>query len=127
MRKNQTKDEVRVLAQLKDALVAKFGNVEQDALVTDKPDGLFIIDGCRVACELRSISPQRIMAWHGIRMEDGDLLQVAFPIEPHMWVSHAVQMKAPKAQEYRQRTNANELWLILHGTSGAMGWGSVRL
>jgi hypothetical protein len=122
MRSQPTLDETRVISQLKFALESIFDNVEQDASITDRPDSLFIIDGCRVACELRSITPERVLALHGLKLETDEVTQLAFPIEPHIWVSNAVLAKADRVAEYQRRADANEVWLILHGTSGPMGW-----
>jgi hypothetical protein len=122
MRSQPTFDETRVLAQLKFALETLFDIVEQDPSITDRPDSVFVIDGCRIACELRSITPERILALHGLKMDTGDVTQLAFPIEPHVWVGKAVQAKADQVDEYKRRGNAVDVWLILHGTSGRMGW-----
>jgi hypothetical protein len=122
MRSQPTFDETRVLSQLKFALETLFDIVDQDPSITDRPDSVFVIDGCRIACELRSITPERILALHGLKIETGEVTQLAFPMEPHVWVSNAVQAKAGRVDEYKRRANAVEVWLILHGTSGRMGW-----
>lgn len=119
MRHRRKLSEQRSIDALKAHLSRQGKKVSEDHEIIDKPDALLVVDGVRVAVECRIISPQKLMEFHNIKDKVNDLYMFFLPREPHLWIKHAIAEKASKKKAYKNRTCADEVWLIAH--VGGMG------
>ncbi len=45
-----------------------------------------------------------------------------FPFEPHRWAYEVISKKEKKVQTYRDNLDADEVWLVMHGSSSTTDW-----
>ncbi|MBE0547336.1 MAG: hypothetical protein IH627_06740, partial [Rubrivivax sp.] len=87
--------------------------------VSDKPDGLFQTESSLFACECTQIPPSYIYRHFAGKDKsqsrpEGEIKSVCWPLEPHIWVRDAIIAKQKLIDSYQVRTNADEVWLLIH-------------
>ena len=91
----------------------------------DRPDFLFTLNGRLIACEATQIPPSEILQYNHKRgLYEAERtksvgVQVVWAIEPHIWIAEAIKSKRRKIVEYKKRTGASNVWLIVHTKVGS--------
>lgn len=116
MRQSRTDEERAAIERLRSTLESEGAYIVDDGAFTDRPDWVFDYDGRRIGAECTCINVAQLMQWSNPRKrwEDGAHYEVRFANEPHLWVKRAIDAKASKVPEYKQRARCAEVWLILH-------------
>lgn len=104
-------------------------NASVDTEITDKPDLLVQSNDKRVGIEFTQIPSEYIIQNFHTKMPNptyqkdsivGDLC--IFPFEPHRWVNEALRRKIRAVEVNKQRSVADEMWLVLHAHSEKHEW-----
>lgn len=85
----------------------------------DRPDLRFSIDGHACACECVQIPPERVLNFVHARFKQlvgsgAKLVQIVWPVEPHIWVRDAIASKQIKLNAYRQNAGTERVSLLIH-------------
>lgn len=124
MRSQRTPHEDCAIAAVKALLDEQGHDVIEIPDITDKPDAALVVDGKTVALECRAYTPERLLRLHGLMKLPPAVHQVYVPLEPHLWIQRAVQDKAPKVEEYLERSGASVAWLVVH-SAGLFNFASL--
>lgn len=118
MRPTRTPSEQHAISAIVAKLMADGHQVTELADITDRPDAALQVDGRIVAVECRTFTSERLLRLHGIDQPEGKIFQIYLPLEPHVWVQGAIEAKAAKVREYKERCGASAVWLVLHSARG---------
>ena len=115
MRVKRSRDESAAIELMRSAL-ALSGHVVRDITdIIDRPDWVFELDGRRVGAEFTGVNLQPLMEWANYKhREDRKHYEVRFANEPHLWAQKAILDKNRHVPDYKQRSEASEIWLVMH-------------
>jgi len=119
-RPSRKPDEVWAISVLIDALRAESTEWHEDLeAVTDCPDLVLSgPGGVRVACEITQVGLSEWHRWHndrGLKLDLNQLDESSVPREVDLWLSRAIEDKAPSVRRYVANASAAEAWLLVHG------------
>jgi hypothetical protein len=112
---------------IREALGREYGSQLQfvDRAEEDRPDFLFTLNDRLIACEATQIPPSEILQYsysrglYELERTKSVGVQVVWAIEPHIWIAEAIKNKRRKIVEYKKRTGASNVWLIVHTKVGS--------
>lgn len=108
-------------------------NIDKDAIqlpeVTDRPDMAIYSNNKIIGVEFSQIPSEYIINgfYRNMPKPEPDKnrirgLLIVIPFEPHRWIYEVLSKKRPKILPYKNRINADEMWIVMHPPSINREW-----
>ncbi len=119
-RQNRSPDEKWAIKLLLSSLMGKSDDwQEEPGSPTDRPDlTLTGPNGIRVACEITQVGLSKWFQWQNDKRFQAQvdvLAEYNVPREVDIWLEKAIDKKLHNLSNYKNESNANEVWLLVHG------------